>query len=116
MIHMAQRDGDSVGLEEESKRLIESLQYSNKQLFDANKELKKAIRIKSELIAGMSHELRVPLNIIIGFAELMLDEVPGKINEEQRRSLNDILGSGKRLLHLIDDILKQFEIESRKTQ
>ena len=113
---MTRRDGDNPGLEEESKRLIESLQYSNKRLFDANKDLEKAIRIKSEFIVRMSHELRVPLNIIIGFTELMLDEVPGKINEEQRHSLNDILSGGKRLLSLVDDILEQFEIKSRQAQ
>ena len=50
----------------------------------------------------MSHDFRTPLNIIIGFAELMLDEVPGKINEEQRRGLNDILNSARRLLELVN--------------
>jgi len=102
------------GLPQESKRLAESLQSSNKLLLEANEELKKAIRARSRFIASMSHELRTPLNVIIGFSELMLDEVLGKINEEQRQSLNDILVSGKRLLKLIDDILELFKIESGK--
>ncbi len=55
----------------------------------------------------MSHDFRTPLNIIIGFTELMLDEVPGKINEEQRRSLNDILNSAKRLLELVNSMPEQ---------
>jgi len=58
----------------------------------------------SRSLAGMSHEFRTPLNIIIGFTELMLDEVPGKINEEQRHSLNDILESAKRLLELVNSM------------
>ena len=55
----------------------------------------------------ISHDFRTPLNIIIGFTELLLDEVPGKINDEQRHSLNDILDSGRRLLSLLHDYLEQ---------
>jgi signal transduction histidine kinase len=59
-----------------------------------------------------AHDFRASLNIIIGFTELMLDEVPGKINEEQRRSLNDILDNSQRLLALADDIVKRLETKS----
>ena len=60
--------------------------------------------MKAELdfLSRMSHDFRTPLNIIIGFSELMLDEVPGKINEDQRRSLNDILDSARRLLDMVN--------------
>lgn len=115
-MQMAQMVRSSMGLVQENKRLVESLQRSNKLLFEANEELKRAICIKSEFMSRMSHELRAPLNVIIGFAELMLDEVPGKINEEQRQSLRDILTSGRRLLELIDNILEKPEIGSGKTQ
>jgi hypothetical protein len=59
-----------------------------------------------------AHDFRASLNIIIGFTELMLDEATGKINKEQRRSLNDILSNGKRLLDLSDDIVKRLEAAS----
>ena len=55
----------------------------------------------------MSHDFRAPLNIIIGFTELLLDEVPGKINDEQRRSLNDILNGSRRLLSLVHDCFEE---------
>lgn len=61
---------------------------------------------KSASISKLSHDIRTQLYIIIGFAELMLEEVPGKINEEQRRNLNDVLTSGKRLQALLNDIVK----------
>ena len=54
---------------------------------------------------AISHDLRTPLTVIIGFAELMLDEVPGQINEEQRQCLIDILNSATRLLNLTNQIL-----------
>ena len=101
---------------QENKRLVDSLQRSNKLLFEANEELRKATQAKSEFLAHMSHELRTPLNVIIGFSELLLDEVPGKINEEQRRCLNDILGGGNNLLNLINDILDLSKIESGKME
>ncbi|MFC1941674.1 ATP-binding protein [Chloroflexota bacterium] len=101
---------------QENKRLVESLQHSNKLLFKANDELRKATQAKSEFMANMSHELRTPLNAVIGFSELMLDEVPGKINEEQRQSLDDILSGGKHLLDLINDILDLSKIEAGKME
>ena len=111
---MARKDYSDAGPAPEEKRLIEDLQYSNKRLLEANEELRKAIQAKSEFIDSMSHELRTPLNVVIGFAQLLLDEVPGKINEEQRQGLNDILNSGKRLLELIDSILEWSEIGTGK--
>jgi signal transduction histidine kinase len=58
---------------------------------------------QSETITRLSHDIRNQLYIIIGFAELMLEEIPGKINDEQRDNLNDVLKSGKRLLNLLDN-------------
>ena len=100
----------------ENKRLVESLQRSNKLLFEANKELKRATQLKSEFLANMSHELRTPLNVIIGFSELMMDRVPGKINEEQRQCLSDISDSSHRLLKLVNEVLDLSRIESGKME
>lgn len=62
----------------------------------------------------LSHDFRSPLNIIIGFTELLLDEIPGKINDEQRRSLNDILNSGRRLLSLTDKVFDTSSTDFKK--
>ena len=113
---MTRKHYGSATLVQEKRGLIEGFQYSNKLLLDANEELKKAIRIKSESIAKMSHELCTPLNVIIGFTELLLDEVPGQINEEQRNSLNEILTSSKRIINLINAIRDQSNIESGMAQ
>jgi signal transduction histidine kinase len=67
----------------------------------------RVVKPRDERLAKMSHDFRTPLNIIIGFAELLLDEAPGKINAEQRRSLNDILDSGRRLLRLLQEYLEE---------
>jgi len=98
----------------EIQAIEEELRTSNERLEIANEELKKATQAKSEFLTGMSHELRTPLNIIIGFSELMMNKVPGEINDEQRQCLDDILSSGKHLLNLINEVLDLARIESGK--
>jgi len=121
----------------ENKRLVDSLQHSNKLLFEANAQLRQEItertrveqelidksgeveeanRLKSEFLAHMSHELRTPLNAIIGFSELLIDGVLGKITQKQKKCLNDILASSQHLLNLINEILDLSKIESGKTE
>jgi signal transduction histidine kinase len=62
----------------------------------------------------LSHDFRTPLNIIIGFSELLLEEIPGELNDEQRLDLTDILNSGRRLLDLVNIMLQPFESGARK--
>ncbi|MBA7582815.1 Non-motile and phage-resistance protein [subsurface metagenome] len=84
------------------------------ELIEKTREVEEANQLKSEFLANMSHELRTPLNVIIGFSELMTDEVPGKVNKEQRQCLSDILGASQHLLNLISDVLDLSKIESGK--
>jgi signal transduction histidine kinase len=85
-----------------SRRLVENLFISSKQLNQSNQEIRRIKQSGAEFMSKVSHDLRTPLNVIIGFSELMLDEVPGKINETQKQSLNDILNSAKRLVDLVN--------------
>lgn len=71
-----------------------------------------ATRHKSEFLANMSHELRTPLNAVIGFSEVLLERMFGEINQKQEEYLRDILGAGRHLLALINDILDLAKIES----
>jgi signal transduction histidine kinase len=61
-------------------------------------------KLRQEQLARILHDFRSPLNIIIGFTELLLDESPGKINDTQRHALNDILDSSLRLVKLVNKI------------
>ena len=70
---------------------------------------------EAETSSDLAHDFRTPLNIIIGFSELLLEEIPGKLNKEQRLDLTDILKSGRRLLSLVNAMLERYETgESRK--
>jgi signal transduction histidine kinase/DNA-binding response OmpR family regulator len=98
------------------KLMEQEIQNKNEQLEMQNKELEKASRAKSDFLARMSHELRTPLNVIMGFSELMLDQVPGEINEEQRQCLDDMLTSSRHLLGLINEVLDLSKVEAGKVE
>ena len=77
-----------------------------------NAGLAAANRMKSEFLAAMSHELRTPLNAIIGFSEVLHDGLAGAMNGRQGEFVETILGSGRHLLSLVNDILDLSKVES----
>jgi signal transduction histidine kinase/ActR/RegA family two-component response regulator len=79
-------------------------------------ELQIASRHKSEFLANMSHELRTPLNAVIGFSEVLLERMFGDLNDKQEDYLRDILGSGRHLLELLNDILDLSKVEAGHMQ
>lgn len=91
----------------ESAQLFEELRKKNKDLEQANK-------IKSEFLAIMSHELRTPLTAVIGFSELLMEEVMGELNSEQKEYLKEVVHNSDHLLHLINSILDLSKVESGK--
>ncbi|MBA7532781.1 Sensor histidine kinase RcsC [subsurface metagenome] len=101
---------------EELQSQTEELMTQQQEIIEKTGEVERANRLKSEFLANMSHELRTPLNVIIGFSELMVDKVPGKINEEQRQCLSDILDSSHRLLNLVNEVLDLSKVESGKME
>ncbi|HEX8695036.1 MAG TPA: PAS domain S-box protein [Longimicrobium sp.] len=75
-------------------------------------EAEAASRAKSDFLAVVSHELRTPLNAIIGYGELLVGEVVGRVNETQRHHLDRILASAALLRELIDQLLSLSRIEA----
>src|SRR5262249_842079 len=87
-----------------------------RELEDKGRQLEAASRHKSEFLANMSHELRTPLNALIGFSEVLADRMFGEVNEKQAEYLQDILGSGRHLLSLINDILDLSKVEAGRLE
>lgn len=92
------------------------LQVINKELDLRKAQAETANRAKSDFLANMSHELRTPLNSIIGFAEILQRNIAGELNEVQKENVGYILGSGRHLLSLINDILDLSKVEAGKLE
>jgi signal transduction histidine kinase len=76
--------------------------------------LRELDHLKSAFLANMSHELRTPLNSILGFAEVLLLELDGPLNELMTNDIHLIEKNGKHLLSLINDVLDMAKIEAGK--
>jgi PAS domain S-box-containing protein len=97
----------------ERKILDQALQESNLALQRAKLAAEKANLAKSDFLSSMSHELRSPLNAILGFAQLMESSSPPP-TISQLQSIDQILQAGWYLLELINEILDLALIESGK--
>jgi signal transduction histidine kinase/CheY-like chemotaxis protein len=100
-------------VEEERKRIEQALQVTNVELEKARSAAEKANLAKSDFLSSMSHELRSPLNAILGFAQLMESAAPAP-TAAQKESIAQIFQAGWYLLKLINEILDLAVIESGK--
>jgi PAS domain S-box-containing protein len=97
----------------ERRRLDQVVQEKNAELETAREVADKANLAKSDFLSSMSHELRSPLNAILGFAQLMESGSPPLL-PAQKTSIDQILQAGWYLLQLINEILDLALIESGK--
>jgi signal transduction histidine kinase len=102
-------------LASQSKVAIENARLFS-EIEDKGRQIEAANRHKSEFLANMSHELRTPLNAIIGFSEILIDPSLHTTEDERTQFLGDVLGSGKHLLNLINEILDLAKVESGKME
>src|SRR5438105_6723456 len=93
--------------------LDHALQEQNVELKRARATAEKANLAKSDFLSSMSHELRSPLNAILGFAQLISSDSPPP-TPAQTASIGQILHAGWYLLELINEILDLAQIESGK--
>jgi signal transduction histidine kinase len=98
----------------EAQKLAEQLQATKVQLETAKSVAENANLAKSEFLSSISHELRSPLNTILGFAQLMEADAGSPPTPPQKDSIGQILKAGWYLLDLINEIIDLALIESGK--
>ncbi|MGX6592340.1 ATP-binding response regulator [Cetobacterium ceti] len=91
--------------------MIFKIKYTTEKLKISEKIALKSVEAKSNFLANMTHELRSPLNSIIGYSDILLEE---EENFEKKKQLNAISLSSKHLLSVINDILNFSKLESKK--
>jgi len=93
-------------------QMADALVEKDGQMHRVNLELQQANRAKSDFLASMSHDLKTPLHVISGYAQLMLAGDGGEPGETQRAYLQSIMGSSDQLLEFIERILRYSRIET----
>ena len=88
----------------EEERVVRELRKSNTELEAAN-------RHKSQFLATVSHELKTPLNAIIGFADILGTEHHGPLNERQKDYTQRMFTAGEHLLGMISDLIDIAKID-----
>jgi signal transduction histidine kinase len=69
-------------------------------------------QVKSDFLSNVSHELRTPLSVVVGFVYLLLNQVIGKLSEEQQKVLETVYRNSEELLELIDNVLWMTSLNS----
>ncbi|NDJ78467.1 MAG: GAF domain-containing protein [Chloroflexi bacterium] len=87
-----------------------------RELENRARQLAEANRLKSQFLATISHELRTPMNSIIGFSDTLLTGLYGELNEKQMSRLERIRRNGHGLLDLIDDLLDLSKIDAGRME
>jgi len=91
---------------------ISSLKKAQIEMIDARNEAENANRLKSIFMANMSHEVRTPLNIIVGFTQLLEHSLSKTLGEEEKGYISKIYEGSDRLQHTVHEILEISLIEA----
>ncbi|CAN7671681.1 PAS domain S-box protein [Bradyrhizobium sp. LjRoot220] len=96
-------------------RDLSQAKQSENELREARRLADRAANAKADVLARISHEVRTPLNAIIGFAEVMIGERFGALgNERYVEYMKDIRASGERVISIVNDLLDLSRIETGK--
>jgi signal transduction histidine kinase len=112
MLDQEQRLEDEHALRTVNEYLERIVEERTNELRATNEQLHEANEAKSQFLRAMSHELRTPLNSVIGFSDILTRGITGDVSPEQRRQLEMINRSGRRLLAIVDDVLDLSRIEA----
>lgn len=99
----------------ELEREIACHEETERKLRDATALAQRALAAKSDFLAKMSHELKNPLNAVIGYSEILIED-SDETNVQKRRDLDSIRDAGRRLLGLIDSLLELSKLEAGKAE
>ncbi|MBN1954508.1 MAG: GAF domain-containing protein [Anaerolineae bacterium] len=104
---------EQVGVAVENARLYQEVQRQAAELSLAVDRLQELDRLKSEFIQNVSHELRSPLSLIRGYADVLASGELGPLSPQQQRPLQVIVRRAHMLSNLVDDIIMILLAESR---
>lgn len=87
----------------EQRELEETSRIAKERLEEANRELQRVVKLRTEFYANVANRLRSPLSSMLGFTDMLLEEQLGDLNDEQRKALHSCRRSVMRIFDLIED-------------
>jgi len=111
LVHTITQHSDEIDIEQELAN--EQLRLENERIRLAKEQAESLARAKTEFVAVVSHEVRTPMNGLLGMTQLLLGT---PLTHEQRDIANTVLSSGRLLLNILDELLDLSKIEAGKLQ
>lgn len=98
----------------EAQQEIKERKRAEVALIVARDEALEASRLKTELLAKVSHEFRTPLSAILGYTEILHEEIYGSLSNRQHHITEEIIDSSHYLTSMVNDLLNQAQLEAGK--
>jgi signal transduction histidine kinase/DNA-binding response OmpR family regulator len=102
------------GRAETAERVRAELEHRNRVLAEQNRRFQQELQSRARFLANMAHELRTPMNAIIGFTSLLLEDTAIQLSERHRRSLERVARNARELLQLTNNVLDMSKLEAGK--
>ena len=101
----------------QSYEMLEKLVKERTQQLEQEKLISEGANLaKSDFLSNMSHELRTPLTGILGFSNILLQQIFGPLNAKQQQYIEGVASCGNHLLELINDLLDLSKVEAGKEE
>ncbi|MDH5674988.1 MAG: hybrid sensor histidine kinase/response regulator [Myxococcales bacterium] len=111
--HSERREGpDDAVLRKQTRKIVERLENNLIELIQANERLEEVARLRREFLQNLSHEFATPMTPVVGYLRLLLDEELGPLTPLQRKCLESVNASTKKLRALIDTLLDVSHLET----
>jgi len=107
-------DPGDEALRERSQKIVKRLEGKVVELSEANKQLVEIARLRREFLQNLSHEFATPMTPVVGYLRLLLNEELGPLTPLQRKTMESINNSTKKLRTLIDTLLDVSHLETGK--
>ncbi|WP_050750607.1 hybrid sensor histidine kinase/response regulator [Paramagnetospirillum magneticum] len=111
LVHTITQHSDEIDIEQELAN--EQLRLENERINLAKEQAESLAQAKTEFVAVVSHEVRTPMNGLLGMTQLLLDT---PLTQEQRDIAGTVMSSGRLLLNILDELLDLSKIEAGKLQ
>ncbi|WP_207945962.1 ATP-binding protein [Actinomadura sp. 7K534] len=103
-------------LSEELEKTNQGVVALYAELDEKTDQLREAVETKNRFWAAISHELRTPVNGVVGLARLLLDPQNGALDEEQQRQVSLVIDTGVALLGMVDELLDMAKAEQGRLE